>query len=66
MRQFYRQPRWERHGRGGVPWNLLPGGVRPAQQQNLLAVALYYLTRWMVAFPTVEDLAAASLDGMRL
>ncbi|MCB4378763.1 MULTISPECIES: 8-oxo-dGTP diphosphatase MutT [unclassified Synechococcus] len=73
---------WERHGRGGIPWKLLPGGVRPAQQQNLdpygiwiaevmlqqtqLAVVLPYWTRWMVAFPTVEVLAAASLDEVRL
>nr|WP_115094566.1 8-oxo-dGTP diphosphatase MutT [Synechococcus sp. UW106] len=73
---------WERHGRGGIPWKLLHGGVRPAQQQNLdpygiwiaevmlqqtqLAVVLPYWTRWMAAFPTVEALAAASLDEVRL
>ena len=73
---------WELHGRGGIPWKLLPGGVCPAQQQNLdpygiwiaevmlqqtqLAVALPYWTRWMAAFPTVEALAAASLDEVRL
>ena len=73
---------WELHGRGGIPWKLLPGGVCPAQQQNLdpygiwiaevmlqqtqLAVALPYWTRWMAAFPTVEALASASLDEVRL
>ena len=61
---------WERHGRGGIPWKLLPGGARPAPEQDLdpygiwiaevmlqqtqLAVALPYWTRWMAAFPTVE------------
>ena len=73
---------WERHGRGGLPWKLLPGCVRPAPEQALdpygiwiaevmlqqtqLAVALPYWTRWMEAFPTVEALAAASLDEVRL
>ena len=73
---------WERHGRGGIPWKLLPGGVRPAPEQLLdpygiwiaevmlqqtqLAVALPYWTRWMAAFPTLEVLAAASLDQVRL
>ena len=73
---------WERHGRGGLPWKLLPGCVRPAPEQGLdpygiwiaevmlqqtqLAVALPYWTRWMEAFPTVEALAAASLDEVRL
>ena len=73
---------WERHGRGGIPWKLLPGGLRPAPGQDLdpygiwiaevmlqqtqLAVALPYWVRWMEAFPTVEALAAASLDEVRL
>ncbi|WP_045172844.1 8-oxo-dGTP diphosphatase MutT [Synechococcus sp. WH 8109] len=73
---------WECHGRGGIPWKLLPGGGRPAPQQQLdpygiwiaevmlqqtqLAVALPYWTRWMAAFPTIEALAAASLDEVRL
>ena len=35
-------------------------------QQTQLAVALPYWTRWMEAFPTVEALAAASLDEVRL
>ena len=26
---------WERHGRGGIPWKLLPGGERPAPDQEL-------------------------------
>ena len=73
---------WERHGRGGIPWKLLPSGVTPAPRQDLdpygiwiaevmlqqtqLAVALPYWTRWMEAFPSVESLAAASLDEVRL
>ena len=73
---------WERHGRGGIPWKLLSGGVPPAPedqldpygiwiaevmlQQTQLAVALPYWMRWMEAFPTVEALAAASLDEVRL
>ena len=73
---------WERHGRGGIPWKLLPGGGRPAPQQQLdpygiwiaevmlqqtqLAVALPYWRRWMAVFPSVEALAAASLDEVRL
>ena len=73
---------WERHGRGGIPWKLLSGGVPPAPddqldpygiwiaevmlQQTQLAVALPYWVRWMAAFPTVEALAVASLDEVRL
>ena len=73
---------WERHGRGALPWKLLPGGLCPVPEQGLdpygiwiaevmlqqtqLAVALPYWTRWMEAFPTVEALAAASLDEVRL
>ena len=73
---------WERHGRVGIPWKLLPGGGRPAQQQQLdpygiwiaevmlqqtqLAVVLPYWGRWMEAFPTVEALAASSLDKVRV
>ena len=26
---------WARHGRGGIPWKLLPGGLRPAPEQEL-------------------------------
>ena len=26
---------WERHGRGGIPWKLLPGGERPAPDKEL-------------------------------
>ena len=73
---------------GGAPWprgnplKLLPGGLRPAPdqepdpysiwiaevmlQQTQLVVALPYWVRWMAAFPTVEALAAASLDEVRL
>ena len=73
---------WERHGRGGIPWKLLPNGVRPAPDQELdaypiwiaevmlqqtqLAVVLPYWQRWMAAFPTVEALAVAPLDQVRL
>ena len=58
---------WEHHGRGGLPWKLLPGGLCPAPDQELdpygiwiaevmlqqtqLAVALPYWTRWMRRFP---------------
>ena len=73
---------WERHGRDGLPWKLLPCGARPVPEQELdpygiwiaevmlqqtqLAVSLPYWTRWMAAFPSVEDLASASLDEVRL
>ena len=73
---------WERHGRGGIPWKQLPGGARPAPDQDLdpygiwiaevmlqqtqLAVVLPYWERWMAAFPTVDALAAASLEEVRL
>ena len=73
---------WERHGRGALPWKLLPGGLRPdpAQeldpygiwiaevmlQQTQLAVMLPYWVRWMVRFPTVDALAKESLDEVRL
>ncbi|QNJ01824.1 8-oxo-dGTP diphosphatase MutT [Synechococcus sp. PROS-U-1] len=35
-------------------------------QQTQLAVVLPFWTRWMTAFPTLEVLAAASLDDVRL
>ena len=35
-------------------------------QQTQLQVVLPYWRRWMAAFPTVEDLATASLDEVRL
>lgn len=73
---------WERHGRGDIPWKLLPGGEHPAPNQELdpysiwiaevmlqqtqLAVVLPYWERWMVVFPSVEALAAATLDEVRL
>ena len=54
---------WELHGRGGIPWKLLPGGVSPAPGQDLdpygiwiaevmlqqtqLAVVLPYWREWM-------------------
>ena len=49
--------------------DLDPYGIWIAEvmlQQTQLAVALPYWTRWMAAFPTVEALAAASLDEVRL
>jgi len=73
---------WERHGRGEIPWKLLPSGMSPALTQDLnpygiwiaevmlqqtqLAVVLPYWERWMAAFPTVDALAAASLEEVRL
>ena len=73
---------WERHGRVGIPWKLLPGGVVPALGQDLnpygiwiaevmlqqtqLAVVLPYWERWMAAFPTVDALASASMEEVRL
>ena len=73
---------WEHHGRGDIPWKLLPGGEHPAPDQELdpysiwiaevmlqqtqLAVVLPYWERWMVVFPSVEALAAATLDEVRL
>ena len=73
---------WERHGRGGIPWKLLPSGGDPALEQNLdpygiwiaevmlqqtqLVVVLPYWRRWMAAFPSVAALAAASLEEVRL
>lgn len=73
---------WESHGRSGIPWKQLPGGVCPAAdheldpygiwiaevmlQQTQLVVALPYWTRWMETFPTLEVLASASLDEVRM
>ena len=64
------------------PWMFTPAGQWPTAvedldlygiwiaevmlQQTQLAVALPYWTRWMAAFPSVEDLASASLDEVRL
>ena len=73
---------WDDHGRGGIPWKTLPNGVRPAPDQELdpygiwiaevmlqqtqLAVMLPYWHLWMARFPTVTDLAAASLEQVRM
>lgn len=73
---------WQHHGRSGIPWKLLPGGLHPTPTQQLdlygiwiaevmlqqtqLAVVLPYWSRWMATFPTVEALAGASLDQVRL
>ena len=32
---------WECHGRGGIPWKLLPNGVRPAPDQELDAYSIW-------------------------
>ena len=32
---------WENHGRGGIPWKLLPDGVRPAPDQELDAYPIW-------------------------
>ena len=73
---------WAEQGRPGIPWKLLTGGVPPTPEQDLdpygiwiaevmlqqtqLAVVLPYWERWMATFPTVEALAAASLEEVRL
>ena len=49
--------------------DLDPYGIWIAEvmlQQTQLAVVLPYWQRWMAAFPTVEILAAASLEQVRL
>jgi A/G-specific adenine glycosylase len=67
---------WTHHGRHGLPWKLRPDGQLPRDgedlcpfriwvaevmlQQTQLAVMLPYWERWMLAFPTVTALAAAS------
>jgi A/G-specific adenine glycosylase len=64
------------------PWMFTPAGQWPTAaedlhpygiwiaevmlQQTQLAVVLPYWQRWMAAFPTVETLAAASLEQVRL
>ena len=73
---------WAERGRLGIPWKLLPEGASPAPEQDLdpygiwiaevmlqqtqLAVALPYWERWMATFPTLDALAAASLEEVRL
>ena len=32
---------WERHGRDGIPWKVLPNGVRPAPDQELDAYSIW-------------------------
>jgi mutator protein MutT len=72
---------WAERGRLGIPWKMLPEGASPAPEQDLdpygiwiaevmlqqtqLAVALPYWERWMMAFPSLEALAAASLEEVR-
>ena len=73
---------WAERGRLGIPWKMLPEGASPAPEQDLdpygiwiaevmlqqtqLAVALPYWERWMATFPTLDALAAASLEEVRL
>ena len=73
---------WSGHGRHDIPWKQTSSGDRPAPdqpldpypiwiaevmlQQTQLAVVLPYWHRWMAMFPTVEALAAASLEQVRL
>ena len=72
----------ERHGRHDIPWKRTSSGERPAPdqpldpypiwiaevmlQQTQLAVMLPYWHLWMARFPTVTDLAAASLEQVRM
>ena len=71
-----------RRDRAQKPWMFTPVGCWPTAaedldpygiwiaevmlQQTQLAVALPYWERWMAAFPTLEALADASLDQVRL
>ena len=73
---------WADHGRIEIPWKLSPEGVLPSPRQNLdpygiwiaevmlqqtqLSVVLPYWQRWMVVFPTLDALAASSLEQVRL
>ena len=73
---------WSDYGRHDIPWKRTSSGDRPAPdqpldpypiwiaevmlQQTQLAVVLPYWHRWMAVFPTVEALAAASLEQVRL
>ena len=55
---------WERHGRGGIPWKQLPGGARPAPDQDLdpygiwIAEVMLQQTQLAVALPYWD-----ALDG---
>ena len=73
---------WNDHGRHDIPWKRTSSGERPAPdqpldpypiwiaevmlQQTQLAVMLPYWHLWMAKFPTVTDLAAASLEQVRM
>ena len=73
---------WDLNGRAGIPWKVLPNGEPPGLEQDLdpygiwiaevmlqqtqLSVVLPYWERWMAAFPTLDALAAASLEEVRL
>ena len=71
-RRDSRQKPWMFMADGGWPQaqdqlNLYPIWIAEVMlQQTQLAVVLPYWERWMAAFPTVEALAAASLDEVRL
>ena len=58
---------FEVHGRRGLPWQIdrTPYRVWVSEimlQQTQAATVVPYFTRFMAAFPAVEDLAAAELD----
>ena len=55
---------WPRAGHALDPYGIWIAEVM--LQQTQLAVVLPYWERWMAIFPTVEALAAASLDEVRL
>jgi A/G-specific adenine glycosylase len=73
---------WSEKGRVGIPWKCLPNGESPTPDQHLdpyriwiaevmlqqtqLAVVIPYWQTWMEAFPTVEALAAVSLQKVHL
>ena len=73
---------WSEKGRAGIPWKCLPNGESPPPDQHLdpyriwiaevmlqqtqLAVVIPYWQTWMEAFPTVEALAAVSLQKVHL
>ena len=73
---------WDSNGRGGIPWKQLNSGVSPSPlqeldpygiwiaevmlQQTQLSVVLPFWRRWMLAFPTLDLLASASLDEVLL
>ena len=45
---------WERHGRSGIPWMLLPGGLSPTPEQQLDPYGIWIaeVTRCSAAYTT--------------